>query len=98
MRYWRQFWHTLMVLGQHNPPQIVEAAMLTLAAALVLIWASERSVPYLLLSWIYTVGACVLILVRETVIPSAHARLNQTIATIIVFLVSPLLFLLYQTT
>jgi hypothetical protein len=97
MRHWRQFWHTLSLLGQHNPPQIVEAVMLVLAAVLVIIWASDRSIPYLLLSWIYTVGACVLIVVRETVIPSAHARLNQTIATIIVCLVSPLLFLLYQT-
>ncbi|MGV0023752.1 hypothetical protein [Phormidesmis priestleyi] len=97
MRHWRQFWHTLGLLGQYNPPQIVEAVMLMLAALLVMIWASERSVPYLLLSWIYTVGACALIVVRETVIPSAHAKLNQAIATVIVFLVSPLLFLLYQT-
>jgi hypothetical protein len=97
MRHWRQFWHTLSLLGQYNPPQIVEAVMLMLAALLVMVWASERSMPYLLLSWIYTVGACALIGVRETVIPSAHAKLNRTIATIIVFLVSPLLFLLYQT-
>lgn len=93
----RQVWQTLIVLG-HNPPQLVEAAMLLLAALLILVWAIQQAMPYLLLSWIYTVGACVLIVVRETVIPSAHARLNQAIAAAIVLLVSPLLFLLYQVT
>lgn len=97
MRRWRQFWDTLISWGQYNPPQIVETAMLILAALLILVWASGQAFPYLLLSWIYTVGACASILVRETITPSHHARLNQAIATVMVFLVSPLLFLLYVT-
>jgi hypothetical protein len=87
MRHWRHFWHTLTILGQHNPPQLVETTMLSLSMMLFVVWIIHPVAPYLLLGLIYTVGACASILVRESLIPSSRPRPTQ-VAAMLLLLVS----------
>jgi multisubunit Na+/H+ antiporter MnhE subunit len=64
----------ILLSGRYNPPQLVEAAMLALAAGVFLLWWLRQDWPYLVLYFSYVIGAIASILVRETIAPSPHSR------------------------
>ena len=82
-RQWQHFWQSMMTLGQHNPPQLIETLMLSLSMVLFVAWMVSSETPYLLLGLIYTVGACASILVRESLILSPRLRPTQMAATVL---------------
>ncbi len=82
-RQWRHFWNTLALVGQYNPPQLVEMLMLSLSMILFVVWMVDPETPYLLLGLIYTIGACTSILVRESLIQSPRLRPTQMAATVL---------------
>lgn len=83
IRQWRHFWQAMMILGQHNPPQLIETLMLSLSMILFGVWMVNSEAPYLLLGLIYIVGACASILVRESLILSSRLRPTQMAATVL---------------
>ena len=83
IRHWRHFWQTMMILGQHNPPQLIETLMLSLSMILFGAWMVSSETPYLLLGLVYIVGACASILVRESLILSPRLRPTQMAATVL---------------
>lgn len=88
MRRWQYFWYTLGVVGQENPPQLIETLMLGLSMGLFVVWAFHtEALPFLLLGLIYTVGACASILVREWRIASTYPR-PTLVAAVLLLLVS----------
>ncbi len=75
MRYFRSWWDGLVFSSRHNPPQLVEAAMLIFAMLTFLLWWVRQDWQYLVLYISYIVGVTASILVRETVAPSPQTHL-----------------------
>ncbi|NDJ15866.1 DUF4175 domain-containing protein [Myxacorys almedinensis] len=86
MRQWRNFWLGLSMLGQYNPPQLVETLMLALSMVLFIVWLIVPASPYLLLGLVFTVGACASILVRESRISEPRPRPTQVAATVLLLI------------
>jgi hypothetical protein len=86
MRLWRTLWFNLHMLGQYNPPQLVETVMLALSMVLFVVWLVVPAAPYLLLGLIYTIGACASILVREARISEPRPRPTQVAATVLLLI------------
>nr|WP_202803676.1 hypothetical protein [Spirulina subsalsa] len=90
MELWRLWWQTIVLSSQHNPPRFIEALMLSLAIAFLLIllftWRTSHQWPYLVLSLSYGIGASVSILVREAYSGSSPPRFTPVMGVISVSL------------
>jgi len=86
MGRFRNWWHSVLVLSQQSPPQVVEALLLLLALPLLILWLVVDTWPYLALSLSYIVGAIASILVREHLAPSSDS--HQVRATAFLSLLS----------
>ena len=86
MRILQNFWHTVVILSQYNPPRFIELLMLLLAIVLLVIWGETDQWQYLALSLSYVVGASTSILIREALIPSPQPRLTQVTAVLLLII------------
>jgi hypothetical protein len=77
MRRWQNFWRTLVYVGEHNPPQLVEMLMMSLTVVLFSIWLISPDSFYLILGLIYAFGSGVSILVRESRLLTRRPPLTQ---------------------
>jgi hypothetical protein len=79
MRFWRNWWQTLIFSIQNNPPQFIEYLMVSFATALAMRRFYTPEWPYLVLSASLAVGAAVSIWVRVLTLPMPHRNLFKII-------------------
>ncbi len=79
MRFWRNWWQTLIFSIQHNPPQFIEYLMVSFVLALTVKQFFTPEWPYLVLSASLSIGAAVSMWVRELMIPSPHSNVWKLI-------------------
>lgn len=83
MRPWQNWFDTLILSTQHNPPRFVELVMLTLAMILLGLWTLTGEWPYLALSLSYIIGSSFSILVRESLGPRPQFQLTHLTALLL---------------
>lgn len=83
MRPWQNWFDTLILSTQHNPPRFVELVMLTLAMILLGLWTLTGQWPYLALSLSYIIGSSFSILVRESLGPRPQFQLTHLTALLL---------------
>lgn len=82
MRHLRSWWYAFAALSRSNPPQLVEAIMLSLALIVFVFWWILQDWQYLVLYLSYILGAIASILVREIIRPSAETTRIRAMAII----------------
>lgn len=86
MRPWQNWFDTLILSTQHNPPRFVELVMLTLAMILLGLWTLTGEWPYLALSLSYIIGSSFSILVRESLGPRPQFQLTHLTALLLLII------------
>lgn len=86
MRPWQNWFDTLILSTQHNPPRFVELVMLTLAMILLGLWTFTGKWPYLALSLSYIIGSSFSILVRESLGPRPQFQLTHLTALLLLII------------
>lgn len=82
MRYFRAWWYAIVTLSQINPPQVVEAVMLSLSLIVFMLWWALHDWQYLILYLSYLLGAIASILAREFTTPSSETTRIRLMALV----------------
>lgn len=97
MRRLQFWWFGILLVSRYNPPQMVAATMLLLAAILCMVWWVNQGWPYLTLCVSYIIGAIAAILASEVVAPSPQTRRVRLTAVVsLVVLLTAAGFYLYS--
>jgi hypothetical protein len=86
MRPWQNWFDTLILSTQQNPPRFVELVMLILAMVLLGLWTFTGQWPYLALSLSYIIGSSFSILVRESLGPRPQFQLTHLTALLLLII------------
>lgn len=85
MRFWRNWWQTLIFSIQQNPPQFIEYLMVSFATVLAMRRFYTPDWPYVVLSASLAVSAAVSMWVRVLILPMHHRNLFKVLSAALLF-------------